>query len=84
MIMAPTLDALAGILTGIKTKKEMKDFLEGLLTPKEAKELAQRLEIVKMLKADLPQHEIARRLKVGVATVTRGSKELAKGKFKYV
>ena len=65
-----------------KTQKQMSEFLKGILTPKELNELETRLQIVKLLKKGLPHQEIARRLKVGVATVTRGSKELQLGRFK--
>ena len=66
------------------TKTEMLDFLKGILTPREIDELSTRLQIVKLLKKGLPHQEIARRLKVGVATVTRGSRELRMGSFKKV
>lgn len=68
----------------IKTEEGMEDFLLGILTPKELEEIPRRLEIVKMLKEGIPQHEIAESLGVGVATVTRGSRELRKGRFKVV
>lgn len=58
------------------------DFLLGLTTDKEREELLQRVEIVKRLMAGESQHHIASELGVGVATVTRGSKELAYGRFK--
>jgi len=67
-----------------KTKDEMLDFLKGILTPREIEELTTRLQIVKLLKKGLPHQEIARRLKVGVATVTRGSRELRMGRFKKI
>ena len=67
-----------------KSKVEMLDFLKGILTPSELDELMTRLQIVKMLKKGLPHQEIARRLKVGVATVTRGSRELRLGRFSKV
>jgi len=60
----------------------MMDFLRGILTPKEMDELTKRLQIVKLIKKGLPHQEIARRLEVGVATVTRGSRELRMGRFK--
>ncbi len=63
------------------SKEEMIVFLKGILTPKELDELSQRLRIVKMLKKGIPHQEIARRLKVGVATVTRGSREIKMGRF---
>ena len=71
-------------LLKIDTKEKMIDFLHGILTPKEMEEIPIRLQIVKMLKAGVPQHEIAGKLGVGVATVTRGSKELQNGRFGYV
>jgi len=67
-----------------RSKAEMLDFLFGILTPKELEELTTRLQIVKLLKKGLPHQEIARRLEVGVATVTRGSRELRMGRFKKV
>lgn len=67
-----------------KSKSEMLEFLKGILTPKEFEELVTRLQIVKLIKAGLPHQEIAKRLKVGVATVTRGSRELRLGRFKNI
>jgi len=67
-----------------KTSVEMQDFLKGILTPKEFDEIVTRLQIVKLIKKGLPHQEIARRLEVGVATVTRGSKELHLGRFKKI
>lgn len=63
-------------------KRLLEDFLIGVTTEKERQELAQRVEIVKRLLAGEAQAKIARDLGVGVATVTRGSKELARGRFK--
>ena len=67
-----------------KSGPEMFDFLKGILTPREIDELSTRLQIVKLIKKGLPHQEIARRLEVGVATVTRGSRELKMGRFKKV
>lgn len=72
-------DELFESLLQIKNKKEMEAFLLGILTPQELADLPRRLEIFKMLKAGIPQHEIAKKLGVGVATVTRGSHELRRG-----
>lgn len=60
----------------------LEDFLRGITTANERKELSQRLEIIKRLLDGQPQHKIAEDLGVGVATVTRGSKELSEGRFK--
>ena len=67
-----------------KSNEEMLDFLKGILTPREIEKLSTRLQIVKLLKKGLPHQEIARRLEVGVATVTRGSRELRMGRFSRV
>ncbi len=71
-------------LLAIRTKAEMENFLRGILTPKEIEEIPTRLQIVKMLKRGMPQHQIAKELEIGVATVTRGSKEIQKGRFRVV
>jgi TrpR family trp operon transcriptional repressor len=63
----------------IKTKREMEAFLAGVLTQKEREELPKRLLIFAMLKKGLSQHEIADKVGVGIATVTRGSLELQRG-----
>ena len=62
------------------------DFLTDLLTVGEYEEIARRWQIIKMLEAGHSQRDIAEQLGVGVATVTRGAKELAdkKGGFRKV
>ena len=60
----------------------LEDSLLGLMTPKERMEFARRIEIVKRLIRGDTHHQIAQELKVGVATVSRGSRELAQGRFK--
>lgn len=72
------------ILLSIKTKDKLANLLFGILTEKELKEIPMRLQIVRQLKKGVPHQNIAERLGVGVATVTRGSKEIQKGRFKYV
>jgi Trp operon repressor len=67
-----------------KNPKLLHEFLFDLLSPVEYKELAVRWQIMKMLWQKVPQREIAKKLHVSVATVTRGSRELAnkKGGFR--
>lgn len=67
-----------------KNEKEIEDFLFGILTTTEIEQLGIRYQIVKLLKQGMPQHQIAEKLGIGVATVTRGSKMLKEGKFKNV
>jgi TrpR family trp operon transcriptional repressor len=84
MVKNDQLEKLIDMFLSIKTKAHMEDFLLGILTPKELEEIPMRLQIVKMLKKGVPQHQIAKELNIGVATVTRGSKEIQKGRFKVV
>ncbi len=78
------LDQLIRVILKAKNRDEVLNLLEGILTPQELIEIPMRLEIVKRLKKGDPQHQIAEDLQVGVATVTRGSREIKRGKFKYV
>jgi TrpR family trp operon transcriptional repressor len=70
------------LVHSISDKKLLEDFFMGITTAKERRELPIRVEIIKRLIAGEPQHKIASDLGVGVATVTRGSKELVAGHFK--
>ncbi len=84
MIQGRPLNDLIDLLLGVRSRAEMQDFLEGILTPKELEEIPMRLRIVRLLKSGVAQHKIAEDLGVGIATVTRGSMELKKGRFKTV
>ena len=77
-------DELIEELLKIKDEKSLEEFLNGLLTQSELVEIPMRIQIIKMLKQGIPQHQIAEKLGVGIATVTRGSSELKKGKFKNI
>lgn len=82
--MNKNLEEFINVLLKVREKGKMYDFLQGILTPKELLELSNRLQIVKMLKRGVSHHDIAGKLHVGVATVTRGSREIQKGSFQYV
>jgi len=56
--------------------KTLSLFLDDLLSPEELAVLPVRWQIVKRLWQKQPQHEIAKDLGIGVATVTRGSRML--------
>jgi TrpR family trp operon transcriptional repressor len=71
-------------ILSLQSDSEVKDFLESILTTAELEEIPKRIEIVKLLKQGISQHKIAEKLGVGIATITRGSKELQKGKFKFL
>jgi TrpR family trp operon transcriptional repressor len=55
------------------TAEEMEEALRRLLTASEMLDVANRLQILEMLKEGVPQRQIAEKLGVGIATVTRGS-----------
>ncbi len=78
------LNELMNVVLKLKSRRELEDFLYGILTPKELIEIPNRLKIVKLLKNGITHQDISSKLKVGVATVTRGSREIQKGRFKYV
>lgn len=69
-------------ILSIKSPKEMEQFLIAILTPQELEAIPKRLEIVRLLKKGVSQRKIADTLKTGIATVTRGSKELQLKHFK--
>ena len=68
----------------LENKEGALDFLQGILTPQELEQLPIRLQIVKKLKKGEVQRKIADELGVGIATVTRGSRELRKGRFRNI
>lgn len=70
------VDELARLLVSLKNGQLAKSFLKNILTPKEIEEISTRLQIFKLLKKGIPQREIAKRLKVGIGTISRGSREL--------
>jgi TrpR family trp operon transcriptional repressor len=75
------LDEFINFILRLKNKNELSLFLNGILTPKELVEIPNRFLIVKMLKKRIPQQEIAKKIQVGVATVTRGAREIQRGRF---
>ncbi len=72
------------LVVTLQNRKDIEDFLIGITTDQERREFAQRVEIVKMLLAGVPQKQISENLGVGIGTVTRGSKEIKQGRFKYL
>ena len=60
----------------IQNEKEMQHFLKAILTKTEIEVIYARLQILQMLKQNIPQRKIAKKLKVGIATVSRGAQVL--------
>lgn len=64
---------LVNHLLAQETEEQMEEVLRGLLTSSELLDVANRLQIFGMLEQGVPQRQIAEKLGVGIATVTRGS-----------
>lgn len=84
MVTSSDITSVAKTLQTAKSSLAMRTLIRGLFTEKEIEEFARRIEIVKMVKKDVPQHKIALTLGVGVATVTRGVREVNLGRFKNI
>ncbi len=61
-----------------KDKQLLADFVRDILTPREFENISTRWEIVKRLAKGEYHQSIAEDLHLGVATVTRGSREMRK------
>ncbi len=70
------IEHLVNHLLAQHSSQEMEKALSDLLTASELDEVAKRLQIFEMLDAGVPQRQIADRLGVGIATVSRGSNVL--------
>jgi len=71
---------LVGLIGSARNKEEIGELLTALLTPAEHDELARRWQIVRRLIEGATQRKVKEELKVSIATVTRGSRELKYGK----
>ena len=69
-----------------KDKALMREFLFDILSPAEYREMAVRWQIIKLLEKRVSHREISKQLKVSVATINRGARELAnkKGGFRLI
>ncbi len=61
-----------------KDKRLLADFIKEILTPREFENIGVRWQIVKRLSKGEHHASIAESLHLGVATVTRGSREMRK------
>ncbi|MEK7219474.1 MAG: Trp family transcriptional regulator [Patescibacteria group bacterium] len=62
----------------VKDKQLLADFVRDILTPREFENISVRWQIVKRLAKGEHHQSIAEDLHLGVATVTRGSREMRK------
>ena len=70
------LEPLVNHLLAQNSFEELEKALRDLLTVGELADMANRLQIIEMLQQGIPQRQIADKLGVGIATVTRGSHHL--------
>lgn len=70
------MENLSKLLLLAKNTEQMTSLLTVLLTPSEVGELQQRIQILDQLRNGLSQREVAQNVGVGIATVTRGAREL--------
>lgn len=70
---------LIKLIASAKGVGEIETLLQALFTPAEQEELAKRWQIVRQLIEGVSQRKIRDELKVSIATVTRGSRELQYG-----
>lgn len=70
---------LYSLITSLKTSNEAEELLSALLTPDELHTLAERWHIITLLLSGKTQREVQKQLGVGIATVTRGARELKYG-----
>lgn len=70
-------DELAAVIQRISHERTLlRGFLEDVLSPAEHAKIVKRWQIVKQLWQGVSQRKIARNLRVSIATITRGSREL--------
>jgi len=64
------------ILTRVKNQQDMDALLHELLTPRELEDIWRRWQVMRDLYNGVPQREIARRHKMSLCKITRGSRVL--------
>lgn len=69
-------ELLKAFTIAAKDEELLHAFLEDLLTPKELKTLPKRWYIVRQLAKGEKQRDLAGELNIGIATITRGAREL--------
>ncbi|MDD5470064.1 MAG: Trp family transcriptional regulator [Candidatus Peribacteraceae bacterium] len=73
------LRELYQLLASVRSEKEAKLLLEDLLTPQELASLAERWQLIQELHAGSPQRDIAKKLRVSISKITRGSRQMKFG-----
>ncbi len=78
LILKEAFDELCSALAKTNDTELIADFLTGLLTATEKREVSARWALVREIDAGTTQREIARKMRLSLCKITRGSKELKK------
>ena len=65
---------LSEALVRLSTPEQVRRFIEEVWTDSECRDVARRWHLMKLLAVGVPQREIARRLRLSLCKITRGSK----------
>ena len=68
------------LFASVQGEEEAKLLLQDILTPQELASVAERWQLIRALDAGLPQRDIAKKLKISISKITRGSHMLQYGK----
>ena len=67
------------LFSAIRSEKEARMLLTDMLTPAELRSLAKRWEELSLLARGVKQRDVAKKLKISISKVTRGSRVLRDG-----
>lgn len=73
------LKELYELFAAVSNEKEAEKLLKDILTPQELSSLAERWQLIQMLDAGVSQREIAKKLKISISKITRGSRMMQYG-----
>jgi TrpR family trp operon transcriptional repressor len=78
-------DKFISLCQALDSPKNLSSLFDLLLTPQEIESIALRCLIIKeLLEEQRPQREIAKKLKVSIAKITRGSNEIKRMDRKFL
>lgn len=70
---------LWALFASIENEQEAKTLMTDILTPQEIDSIAERWQIIQELEKGHPQRDIAKKLNISIAKITRGSRMLKYG-----
>jgi TrpR family trp operon transcriptional repressor len=73
------LQDLYRLFASVKSREEAEKLLLDILTPQEMDSLAERWQLIQELARGTPQRKIAKKLKLSISKITRGSRMMKYG-----